>query len=501
MRIAVGGYEHETNTFSTIPVTADMIHAETLFGQELIDRCRGVRIMNGGTIDACKELGIDLVPVSCAEITSCGPTQKAAFEEFRDRMTEKLWQAHCQKPIDAIALNIHGAGVAEGYPDLEAELLRAVRERFGEDILIGITLDLHANMTPEMLRLCNITVGFKTYPHTDTYESAYHIIRLLHEQLTSGKRFHQALIRLPWHIPPAFGVTLYGPAYDIMLFNQNLTEQEPALKDITFFHGFPYADVAFSGASVTAVAETADAAMRGARRAAEYAWSKRHEFGAPINSPAKAMDLAEQIKGIAVINEGSDNPGGGTPGDGTHLLREMLERNLSGSVYGYIHDPEVARQAFAAGTGARIDCLLGGKTDKIHGEPINLKGALVRALSDGSYVIKNPMGAGGIENLGLTALLQVGNVGVIVSEGRNQTLDDGPFRIVGIDWRDMRIIALKSAQHFKAWWKDKADAIIPCDSEGIHSADLGIFNFQHLDKTFYPFSDTDGFCPVIEAVH
>ena len=501
MRIAVGGYEHETNTFSTVPVTSEMIHNATLAGQSIINRCSGIKCMNGGTIDACRDFDIDLVPAIGAEITSCGPTQKSAFEEFRDRMTEELWLAHCQKPLDAIALNIHGAGVAEGYPDLEAELLRKVRARFGDDIPIGITLDLHANVTPEMIKLCNIIIGFKTYPHTDTYESAYKVIRLLYEQLTGGKRFHQALVRLPWHIAPAAGVTLSGPAHDIMLFDQKLSEQCPALFDVTFFHGFPYADVPFSGASVTAVAETADEAICYARRAAEYAWSIRHEFNAPINSASRAMDLAEKVKGIAVINEGSDNPGGGTPGDGTHLLREMLNRDLPASVYGYIHDPEVVSKALAAGPGGYIDCSLGGKTDKRHGEPIVIKKALVRTISDGSYIIKNPMGAGGTENLGLTVLLQVGNVGVIVSEGRNQTLDDGPFRIVGIDWRDMHIIALKSAQHFKAWWKDKADAMIPCDSEGIHSADLRIFDFRYLDKDFYPFADNTAFHAVAEALH
>ena len=203
------------------------------------------------------------------------------------------------------------------------------------------------------------------------------------------------------------------------------------------------------------------------------------------------MDLAEKVKGVAVVNESSDNPGGGAPGDGTHLLREMLKRDLPGSVFGYLYDPEVARAACAAGPGKRIDCLLGGKSDKRHGAPIALTGALVKQVSDGVFTVKNPMGEGGTVKLGPTALLSVGNVGIIVSEGRVQTLDDGPFETVGVDWRQMHIVALKSSQHFKAWWQGRADAIIPCDSEGIHSADLGIFEYKYLNKSYYPFVDRE----------
>jgi microcystin degradation protein MlrC len=258
---------------------------------------------------------------------------------------------------------------------------------------------------------------------------------------------------------------------------------------VTFVHGFPYSDVAFSGASVTAVAETPEAAQRAAQQAAQYAWSRRKDFLQPTYSAEQAMDLAQQSPGPVVINEGSDNPGGGAPGDGTHLLREMLKRDLPGSAYGFITDPEVVRQAVAAGVGTRIDCLLGGKTDDRHGAPIELKGALVRTISDGVYVKKNPMGAGGIGKLGTTVLLQAGNVSIVVAAGRRQTMDDAPFRLAGIDWQDMRILALKSAQHFKGWWVGRAKTIIPCDSPGIQSADLAGFDYQHLSTDYFPLGD------------
>ena len=143
----------------------------------------------------------------------------------------------------------------------------------------------------------------------------------------------------------------------------------------------------------------------------------------------------------------------------------------------------------AAGVGACIDCLLGARQDAFHGTPVELKGAYVKTISDGVYVKKNPMGAGGIGRLGTTVLLQAGNVFIVVAAGRRQTLDDAPFRLVGIDWREMRILALKSSQHFKGWWVGRAKTIIPCDSPGIQSADLESFSYKHLNTEYFPFAD------------
>lgn len=491
MRIIAGGLEHETNSFSNI--SADKAHVLRIMsvGEDYVRSCTGVRCMMGGYIDECRERGIELGAASKVTVTPCAPTQKDAFEMYRDMFVEQVWEAHCQKPIDAIALNIHGAAMAEGYPDLESELLRALRERFGREMPIGMTLDLHGNITPEMLELSDVTVGFKEYPHTDTYEAARLTVQLLYEMHTEGKRFYQSLVQLPWHLAPAFGVTLSGPARDVKEFAAKQVETVPALREATFYHGFPYADFEQSGVSVVTVAENQADADAAAKKIAEYAWSRRHDFILPAYSAEQALELAEKSPKPVVINESSDNPGGGTPGDGTHLLREMLRRNTPKSAYGFIRDPEVVQQAVKAGVGSTIDCLLGGKTDDFHGAPIELKGAYVKCISDGKYICKNPMGAGGVRNMGTTVLLQWGNVSIVVGTNRQQTLDDGPFAVVGIDWQDMEVLALKSAQHFKGWWTGKAKTMIPCESPGIQCADLTVFEYKHLNTSCFPLGDPE----------
>ncbi|MBR4864233.1 MAG: M81 family metallopeptidase [Oscillospiraceae bacterium] len=493
MRIAIGGLHHETNSFSNIPITKAILD-RALVGENLRATMGGVRNYVGGFFAAGEELGVEVVPTVMGYCTPSGHITKEAMEIHRDRIVEAMWAAHQEKPLDAIALNLHGAGVADDYHDADAEILRAVRERFGADMPIGIAMDLHANIDDPLVAMANTVVGVKGYPHVDMFETGIIVFKQLVEMVKTGTRPAIGLARLPWLIAPAEGVTTSGPAHDVQQLCYRKEEEVEKLMAATFFQGFPYADVAECAVTVVTVAEDQETADKVAHDIATYAWNRRRDFAVPANSAEKAFDLAMQLdnsKAPIVINESSDNTGGGGPGDGTHLVREMVKRNLPGSAYGYIYDPEVAAQAAKAGIGAKIDCMLGAKMDKLHGEPLELKGAYVKTISDGVFINQSPMGGGGRTNLGLTVCLEVGNVCVIVGSNRTQPMDDGVFRVAGLRWDLLKYVALKSSQHFKGWWLERAGGIVPCDSPGIHCADLKVFNFENTNTTYFPLGDPE----------
>ena len=490
MRIATGGFYHETNSFGNLLVTPEVFAAGSCEGQEWYARYQGVKRYNGGFIDEAKALGIECVPTLMSNMLPSGPTTRQAFESARDRLVELLYSEYRKQPYDAIALVLHGAGSADGYDDVEGEILRCIRAKLGNKIPIGIVLDLHGNITQDMIDLSDLAIGVKCYPHVDEYDTARTMLRLLHNMVITGNRPCKRLVRLPWFLTPAQGVTLTGPAHEVQQQCLIREQNDSELINATFFHGFPYDDTAHTGVSVLTMAETQESADRNALEIAKYAWAHRADFAVPLNSAEKAVDLALQADAFPVlIHESSDNPGGGTPGDGTHLLRELLRRNVP-SAFGYIYDPEVAALAAKAGIGAKISCRLGGKTDKLHGEPIILSDAYVKTISDGEFILKNPMGKGNHIHLGTTVCLVVGNVSIVVGgDERPQTYDDGPFILGGIDWRETKILAIKSSQHFKGWWADKVPLIIPCESPGIQTADLTALPFQKINKTYCPFTD------------
>ena len=491
MRIGIGGFRHETNSFSNVTTTVTQFQDLYYdFGQDLITKnTGGVRTPLGGFIDEAAVYGIDLVPGFYANATPSGHITPDTLDTLTANLVDTLWQQHEVAPLDAIALSLHGAGVSDSTNDIESHILLALRRRFGEAIPIGITLDLHANVTDEMVAYSTILMGVKCYPHVDEYENARDLMNLLYEHVANGMAVHQKIVHLPWLLAPGGGVTLSGPAHDVQQLTIQMEEVDGDLLQATFFHGFPYADIPQAGVSVVAVAKTERAAQDAATAIARYAWSRRKEFTPVSLTPAQAFDQALALgSGPIVINESSDNPGGGAPGDGTHLLREMIKRNLPGTAFGSFWDPAVVQQAIAAGVGSTISCSLGAKADNLHGEPILLNNAYVKTITDGQYICKSPMGAGKLVNLGPTVLLQTGNVKIVVGTHRLQTFDCNPFETVGINYQEMRILGLKSSQHFKAWWKDHAK-IVTCDPPGIHSSDLSVFDFKNADTSYYPLKD------------
>jgi len=486
MRIATGGFHQETNRFGNVIITPEMVEEKTCHPENWYKRYKGTVSYPGALIEEAEKLGIEMVPTYYTMILPAGPATQPAYEAAKERLINAFCEEYEKQPYDGIAFTMHGAGMAEGHHDIEGEIAREVRQRLGKDIPAGIVLDLHGNISEELFDNTDVIVGLKCYPHTDDYEKSQVMLRLLHNIIKTGKRPGKKLIRLPWHITAAQGVTLAGAANDVMNRCIALEESDPELLNISFFHGFPYADVPMCGVSVIAYADTQQAAERCANKLASYAWEHRRDFDIPLYSAEQAIDHAlEAEPGPVIINESSDNPGGGAPGVGTHLLRELIKRNVS-SVYGFITDPEAAKIAAKAGVGATIDIAVGGKTDKFHGDPVEIKGAYVKCISHVKTRMKSPMYFGSERDYGLTACLEVGNVSVIVSSLRVQTMDDGIFIGAGVDWSQKRIIALKSSQHFKGWWKDKVKAIVPCESPGIQSADLSTFDFKYLDKNYYP---------------
>jgi microcystin degradation protein MlrC len=149
----------------------------------------------------------------------------------------------------------------------------------------------------------------------------------------------------------------------------------------------------------------------------------------------------------------------------------MIERDLPGSIFVHLYDPEVAQLAIRSGVGSKISCLLGGKVDTLHGTPIELKDAEVMAVADGKMISNSPMMMGIVRDIGPTARLRTGNVEIIVASAQRQTMDDQPFVICGTKAENYRYIGIKSNVHFKAYYKDHAALIFAVDTPGHRSGD------------------------------
>ena len=353
MRIAVGGFQHETNTFA--PVQADFEEFQRgdawpklCIGDELFDEIIGVHIPITGGVGVLKEAGADLHALCWCSATPSAHVTEDAFERISAIMLERLAEAG---PIDGIYLDLHGAMVCEHFEDGEGELLRRIRAQVGPDLPITVSLDLHANVTPEMVENADLIDIYRHYPHTDMAETGARAAAHLVDIIRNGRKPAKAFRQTDFLIPLQWGCTFQEPAQTLYGADLVAGLERPGVSSLSFACGFPLSDIHHCGPAVVAYAdsqEQADAAadaMIGAVQAAEPAFAGR------VYEPGEAVRLGHNAAGARpiVLADSQDNPGGGGPGDTTGMLRALLEERRDGCLVGVFMDPETAEQAHAAG--------------------------------------------------------------------------------------------------------------------------------------------------------
>jgi len=400
------------------------------------------------------------------------------------QLLERLDQA---RPFDGVLLDLHGAMVTEQHEDAEGAFIAAVRDAVGTGTPIVVTLDLHANITSRMAELSDVIIGFDTDPHVDMHErgreAALLISRMVRGEVSPVQEFRQ----LPLITLPPKQCTLREPMRSLMKRVHELEDRAGVLT-ATVSMGFPFADITDAGVSVLVTTDgDADSARTCADELAAWLWELRDDLQPELTPIEDVIDHVKRHpnEGLVIFADGSDNPGGGAPCDGTVALWAMIDAKVQGGVVGVLFDPETAVQAHEAGVGATIPVRLGAKTDDRHGSPVEAD-AYVRALCDGRYVFRGAMFHGVQDSLGLTATLVVGGVEVVVSSHRRQCLDAEMLRIAGIDPSARRLLVVKSAVHFRADLGPLASRIFDADTPGVHRPDFSAFDYRSLRRPIYP---------------
>ncbi len=482
---------HETNTFAVTPTRlADFdfagAPAADASPERIRNRFRGTRTVHGGYLAAAEELGFELEPLLWAYATPSGVVERAAYEELAGVLLERLARRRREAGCRGVLLDLHGAMVSEHLEDVEGDLIERTRAVLGAGVPLVVTIDLHANVTTRMAAHADAIVAFEEYPHVDVFERGVQAGRLVHAAAAGTVRPRLAYVQLPLVTMPPKQCTLIAPA-QALLRRARATAREPGVLDASIAYGFPFADIRDAGTSVLVTADgSAELAAAHADELARAIWRRRRDFDVTLTPVAEAVRFArEQATGLVVLADGSDNPGGGGPCDGTVVLRELLAAGAQDAVVAVIADPEAVGVAAAAGVGEAIEIRLGGKTDRRHGEPVALR-AVVRLLSDGRFVTRSRMGAGGVTEMGRTAVLQCGGVRVVVTERRVQPLDAELLRSVGIEPRRQRVVALKSAVHFRSTYQQIAQRIFDLDTPGVHRPDFAACRYRRLRPGLYP---------------
>jgi microcystin degradation protein MlrC len=486
VRIAVGGLWHETNTFSAEPTERQDF--QVLDGEGILAGLNGTRTPIGGMLDAARSKPRgrqwEIVPTFFASALPSGTVTREAYAQMADHLVHRFRDARA----DGILLDLHGAMVAEGCEDVEADLLMRLRRDVGS-APIGCVLDLHANISGAFADTVDVVAGYDTYPHIDPYERGIEVALLLERLLAGDVRPMRAYAQPPLLTVPQSQATDRAPMADLIR-RAHHAERLTGVLNVTVAAGFPYADVPFAGLSVVATADGDQAlAQRIAAEIARAAWEARRGFQVQNTPPEEAVSHAlESREGPVILVDVADNVGGGAPGDGTVLLDALLRQRATGAVVA-ITDPEAVRLARRAGEGAILRTEVGGKTDRFHGPPVPVRGRIVR-LARGDFTYQGSYMTGRRVEGGWTALLDADGIQVILRERKVMPFDQEELRILGIDPARCRIIVVKAAVAWRAAYGEIARGVIAVDTPGICTANLSTLPYRRLRRPVAPLDPT-----------
>jgi len=481
-RIAVGGFQHETNCF--IPSRTDFAYFTLHRDRPPLVRGPDVLEWLGNTTFCLSGfLGVmasrhEIVPLLWTSGGAGGIVTRDAYERISGELIGMLSQ---QMPVDAVYLDLHGAMVTEDFEDGEGELLRRLRAVVGPDVPVVISLDYHANVTRKMVEYTDGMVAYYTYPHIDREQTGQRAAKVLSTVLERGQPEGRALRKIPFLIPLNFQSTLVDPSRRIV--ESSARAEGGDILNVSYLAGFPPADLAECGPSVIVHAYTQEQADAAADALAREIVQAEPEFLQPLYDVEEgvkmAIGIAEKASRPVVIADTQDNPGCGGTADTTGVLDALVRHGATGAALGILCDPDAAEAAHNAGEGARIRIALGGKHGPAGVQPYEAE-FLVARLGTGKLVSSGVAVGRRRMDLGPMALLQVGGVSVVVSSRRMQAFDRELYRHVGIEPTDQKILVCKSAVHFRAEFEPMSEAVIVVVAPGGHIVDPRKYPYRRL---------------------
>ncbi len=506
-RIAIAGISHESNSFNSAKTVledfdsafpfrapAGATRPESLAMKteearaEFLREAAKASTTVSGYVEAASRLGLDLYPTLVTDATPKGPVTDAAFNSMMAVMLRELKAA---PPLDGVLLALHGAMVVESYPSGDEEIVRRVREAMGPAMPIIVTHDFHANVSPETVKLSNTLITYKETPHIDTKERGIQAAEIMAGMVAGKVKPTQAIVKPPMVYNLVFQYTKALPLLPIVNESRRL-ERDPKILAVSVPGGYQWGDAPWMGPSVIVVTDNDPAlAQREAQRLSDMLWATRDQL--VLKNPDAATAVGQAMKAerfpVALIDMG-DNIGGGTPGDSTFLLEELVKQKAEGWVV-VLADVEAADAAFRAGVGAPFDHLVGGKTDAGHGKPVRIRGR-VRSLHEGRYVeTEIRHGGGRYWDMGHTAVIHVEgstlDVPNLVLLTKLRSSPNSIHQLVsnGVYVERQKIIVVKGNIAPRAAYEPVAGVIIPVDTPGATAVNPARFTFTKVRRPLF----------------
>ena len=495
-RVFICGFHQETASFNPIPTTWEKYQRRSGgVGQELIDNVRAggaaresaYGAILGAMLDEAEARGYQVVGGMDIGAYSGGAVQQSVVERF---LSETLAMLREAMPVKAVLVGLHGATQSEASNDVCGDILTAIRETVGEDVVIGASCDLHGNVTERMMRAADYISGYQTYPHLDFYSTGSRAAKLVLDKL-EGKGAKQAWVTLP-QMAPAHGYTTETGGLKKLMDKGHAMVAAGEIRDFSIFQVQPWLDVDKPGSTILVAADTEEKAIAVAAEFAKEEFALRQELQGPklwtMEEVVKAAVENTEDKPVVLVDS-SDSPGAGSAGDSAAVLRYLLPYRDTLRAAVTVVDASAVAKAYELGVGGKADFVLGATVAPTLSAPVEVKDCVVKSLHNGEFVLEGPASRGAKGNMGAAAVLQAGQLMILVNHAGSNCKDPQFYRSVGIEPTLCRLVDVKACTSFRAAYEPISSLICNTITPGAAGVELKTLPYQNIPKPFYPFEE------------
>lgn len=475
MKLFIAALGTETNTFSPLP-TGRQNFDETLFSRHHGSQsdhyfAQPVRIWR----EMATQQGDEVVESLTTFAQPGGLTRQDVWETLRDDLLADLQSAG---QVDWVLLNLHGAMASDDCDDCEKELVLAVRQIVGPEVTIGVELDLHCHLDPELIAAASLVILYKEYPHTDVNDRAVELFT--HCRAAALGEFTPVMALRDCRM---LGVWRTSDSEIRQLVDEMFaSEQQEEVLSLSFCHGFPWADVPNVGAkALVAVKDSPQLAGRLVEDLAEKILALRYSYQPTLLTIDQLTASLPDLPGVTVVADIADNAGGGAASDATWLLQGMIQAKSRGVLFGNLWDPLAVRICQEAGEGSQLPLRIGGKVGPQSGDPLDLRVRVLKIVEQATVTF-----GAGKQAMGDAVLLEADGLHIVINSVRTQTFHPDAYTQFGLDLNDYRAVVVKSAQHFYAGFAPVADRVIYVSAPGTVSPDFTTLPLAKAGRPLWP---------------
>ena len=187
-----------------------------------------------------------------------------------------------------------------------------------------------------------------------------------------------------------------------------------------------------------------------------------------------------------VLMDCGDNIGAGSSADSTHILHKAREIGVSG-ILQTLYDPQAVKKCMNK-EGSVVTLKVGGKSDSLHGDPIEVTGTIKKYFEGKFEDHGRTHGGGKYFDAGDTIVIETEDENTLILTSKrigNTSIE--LYYSLGLDPVSYPIIIAKGVQSPRPAFEPIASKIIALDSPGVTASGLHNFDFKNRRKPMFPF--------------